>query len=222
MFSNRSLLLDVETRPDPEMELDTDWWERVEDALEPPGNTKDPLKLEDWRNEKLGKARNRMALSSRTACIAMVGVLDLDDDEPEIFMPGDDERLVDRGTEARVLHRLRMHLGDYSSSTIVGWNVRRFDLPMVLGRCAMHRIDLPQWFPNLRSYRNTGCVDLLDDIYGEGPLSEWRYLLFGEFKEVEGADLQDVSLAELAEHLRDDLIVTKELARRTEWAWRNR
>ena len=218
-----ALIIDVETRPDPAIEASAAWWQRYEDALELPGNIKDELKLEDWRQEKLGKARSKMALNARTGCIAMVGCAELDDDDAvEVFRAdGDLADVASRGSEGILLKRLSSYLFDLPSTgvPVIGWNVRKFDVPFLLARCALHDVALPRWFPNMRSYRHL-LVDLLDDIYGAGPMSEWRFVFGKGFKEIEGADLLTVPLDELEAHLRDDLEDTKMLARRTEWAWR--
>lgn len=221
-----AIILDVETREDPTIANSPDWWARFEESLELPGNIKDPMKLEDWRLDKLSKARARMALSARTACIAMIGTSDIDDgpDGAAVFRDRATDA-VDRDTEERVLRAFaesldwRNDLSRDGDPVVVGWHVRRFDVPLVIARCAVHSIELPRWFPTPRSYRER-LVDLLDDVYGDGPLSEWGFVMEGQFKEHEGAELLELSLDDLEAHLREDLATTTTLAQRTQWAWR--
>ncbi len=214
-----AIVLDIETRPDPVIAASQEWWQRFEATVEPPSNYKKEEAIAKFRAEALGKAQARMALSPLTGCIAMIGEADVDkDDEGHVWRCGEVNRTTESSTLIEFADMLTFN-HPVTPPIVIGWNVRRFDVPFLLARCAVHGIQLPPWFPTLRTYR-ADLFDLLADAYGEGKMSEWGYLLGDGFKDVEGADLLTVPLDELEAHLVDDLKRTRTLARRCEWAWR--
>ena len=85
-----------------------------------------------------------------------------------------------------------------------------------MGRCVLHQIELPKWWPAPRDYRRV--VDLMDLLGGK--LDDWSFLFTGSFKDVSGADLLEISLDELVQHLRDDLSLESHIAAWTETVWR--
>lgn len=76
------------------------------------------------------------------------------------------------GDEARKLADLASFLGS-KDPTIVGWNSRRYDMPVIVARSLAHGIALP-WYYNTRGPRyrfdTNGHWDLSDDLsdYGAG------------------------------------------------------
>lgn len=214
MHDGNWMVLDIETRPDPAMDT-PEWWERQAASLEAPANYKDPVKIEAYRAERLASARGKMALSPLTGIVACVGWQARDAEAPSVLTVQEPTR---QG-EAALLQEWAQKLWALDRSRIVGWNVREFDIPFLIARCALHQIRLP-WFWMPRDYRNV--VDLLSDFRMDGKLSEWMYAMGGSFKEVEGADLLLLPLPELAEHCRKDVGEEMALAAATEWLWGNR
>ena len=106
-------------------------------------------------------------------------------------------------------------LGGTERTMVIGWNIKRFDLPFAIGRSMIQGVALD--LPRPRDYRRV--FDLKDDTGLEGSLSVWQFAMGGGFKEVEGEDLLKLSLPELAEHCRQDMEATCAMAHRTAHLW---
>jgi len=217
-----ALVLDIETRPDPVIVHSSEWIDRLEKSLvdNPPGNIKAPEKLAAWREKKRQETVERAALSAQTGLIAMMGTANCDVDTGgiDVFVTP----APSRETENRILQDFADALIWAGPGTqIVTWGGRRFDMPFLAARCGLHRIALPDWFPTRRSYREH-LVDLCEDVFDGGRLSDWQYTYGLGHKDVEGAALLDISMSDLEAHLRDDLRHTRALALSVEWAWRAR
>jgi len=211
-MTGQASILDIETRPDPEIAESVDWWTRIRDKIEAPSNYKDPVKIEGYRDKELLKAREKMALSARTGLVAMIGTEDFRNGDQRIHT----NESLDRDGEKKALLEWIEYMPD--TSRLIGWNHAAFDMPFLAGRCMLHGIDLPHWWPSPRDYRKV--VDLML-LFG-GSLEDWRFLLRGEWKDIGSRDTLTVSIEELEKHLRDDLRDTGDIARLSESAWRNR
>lgn len=206
-----AIILDLETRPDPLIAQSEQWWTRVREGIEAPSNWKDQVKIQGFIDEAEQKLRERMALSARTGLIVMIGVRTLRSDLPSDVFRVEEET---RESEAEMLNEFIDWLPAVSTR-LLGWNIKKFDLPFLTARCLVHQIELPQWWPTPNNYR---VVTDLMDVLG-GPLDEWSFVLRGYFKDVSGADLLKLSLDDLEHHLRDDLVLTSEIATWTESIW---
>ncbi len=204
------LVLDVETRPDPAVTNNPQWWERLDAKIEAPSNYKDEMKKAAYVGERQQQLRDKIALSSRCAMLACVGLMLQDDDTPTVL--ANDE--LTRDGEKHMLRQLA-EVWPESPGCIVGFNVRDFDVPLLAVRLAIHGLELP-WLPMPRNYRQ---VVELRDLFNDGPLSEWRFVFGGGFKDVEGKQLLELPISELVEHCRDDVRVEAMLAARTAWIW---
>jgi len=204
------LVLDIETRPDPEVMDAAEFWQKKEELIEPDGRLKDPVKIADDLAKKSAQLREGAALSPITGLVAMVGLRLMHTDQNIVVGPEADPT---RESEKRVLQALAQW-GE-RPSTIIGFNVVDFDLPFLIARAALHGITIP-WLAKPRNYRR---VVELRDLFTRGSLSDWRWLFTGKFKEVEGADTLLLPMSDLRRHLEDDLNNTAVLAERTQHIW---
>lgn len=211
-MTNNVFLIDVETRPDPAMDT-PQYWQWVLNRLEPPGNIKDPVKIQAAMEEKVAKARAKMALSPSTALVPVIGISSWADDPSPTVLVAESES---REAERKVLQDLLGMLGT-EPGALLGFNIRRFDIPLLTFRFALHELELPSWWPYPKDYRR--AFDFHVDLDWDMPQSELQYAWGGGFKEVEGPDLLKLSLPELAEHCREDMGWLDAMARRTYPIW---
>ena len=208
-MTGQALILDIETRMDPD--LPDDYWDRIRERVKAPSNYKDPVKIEGYLDDQVLVAKEKAALSAKTGIVVMIGVQELGTGEMEIFeAPG-----FNREGEDKLLVEFIGWMGRYSH--IIGWNNRLFDLPFLMGRWLVHNLAFPDGWPRPRDYHRV--VDL-KELLG-GSLDDWFYLLEGDFKLVNGPEILKVSPGELRTHLIDDLRVTARIAEGTETIWRS-
>lgn len=212
-MTGQAYVLDIETRPDPTLLNDEVWWNKISEKIEAPSNYKDPLKIEAYKDAEMQKQRDAMALSPLTGMVAMIGLMSVRDGAAKIFRVED----LTTDCECEMLEEFTDWLGN--DFVMVGWNIVRFDHPFLVGRCVSHGIEFPRSFPRARDY--TKVIDL-KELLGGGSLSQWAYVIAGEFKEVDGPDLLKISMDQLEDHLRDDLVITTKIASLTEAVWRVR
>lgn len=157
------LSLDIETGDAPDLD--------VQAALEgwrPPANIKDPSKIAERRREAEQKITDRAALldSSPILCVCArsnFGALafnGMDDSRPEI----QGWQVTGCGNEREMLCRLRVVLDEYATpeTTIVGHNVRWFDLPKLRHAYIRHRLRLPEVLkPRFRDEERAEVVDTM-------------------------------------------------------------
>lgn len=216
----KALTIDIETRPDPTIDVPEFWTERKK-RIEPNGSLKDPIKIAADIDQKLSNQRARMSLSPVTGMIAVIGIADaMHDDEPVMFSvePG----AMTREGEGVMLKRFFRHFTElYDSSTdiVCTYNGRMFDVPFVAGRMLIHAIG-DEWV-KARDYAHH--LDVYDDVLGkDGKLSEWQFALGGGFKEKDGADLLELPLDELVDHCADDVRWLSTMVYRTQGVWGRR
>lgn len=211
----RAILLDFETRPDPAIMDSPEYWAWYRDRLSPDGRLKDPVKIAEDLTRKEDEHRKEFALKPYLGLIVCVGIMAYEDEAPTVLCAD----AATRQCEAQVLRQLQGFLqGVGGQPTVLGWNIKRFDLPFVIGRSLVQGI--PVDLPKPRDYRRV--FDLKDDTGLEGSLSVWQFAMGGGFKEVEGEDLLALPLPDLAEHCRQDMLATLSLAQRTEHLWGGR
>lgn len=211
----KTLVIDLETRADREIEFNEAWWDRFRERVEIPGNLKDPLKVAAYPDEAVAKARQKLALSPRTGQIAMIGIDEGDGNGVRVFKHPEGLELTREG-EREMLSEFVDEVSSRFTPALIGWNLREFDVPFLIARCTILNVRPPRWMPIPRNYRRV--IDL-KEILG-GALDDWFFLLTGKFKDVNGPEILDVSLEDLESHLIGDVAVTRQLATRTENVWR--
>jgi len=140
------LCLDLETCDAPQ-----DAIESAIKAWKPPGNVKDPDKIETRRQEAAERIREKAALldASPIICIAIIT-----DQESRMVLNGMDAQhhpidgwnVIPCGDEAGLLQILRDWLNTMTGpdTTIVGHNHRGFDIPKVRQAYIRHELKLPE------------------------------------------------------------------------------
>jgi len=206
------IVLDIETRPDPAIAEDVTWWAKQMESIEPHGSIKDPIKQEAYRQEQLDKKRAKMALSPLTGIVVCVGWQFWADEEASVL----ETKEQTRSGEKDLLERFAAAMRSEDPTLWVGWYLRRFDLPFLAARCMVVNAEIPH-LPMPRNWQRV--VDLAQDLDLEGSLSQWQYVLGGGFKEHDGEELAGLTIPELAEHCRQDVTYTAEMARRTRFVW---
>ena len=142
-FTANYLVIDIETCDAPIEEI-----EKQLDNWEPPANYKDPDKIESKRREAMDKIMERGALldASPIICIAVKT-----DKRQIVFSAmGESEPILGwelylHSNEADMLTDFRSLLNRITdiSTTVVGHNVRGFDLPKLRNAYIRHRLQLP-------------------------------------------------------------------------------
>lgn len=208
------LLIDIETRPDPDLLDNADHWARVFDELEAPKNYKDPLVIEKWKRERLVELREGCALHAHTGRIAALGLCDLRENTKPWTMYApvvreEDERMLVRNLREMVLLEAGAASAD-GGYIVAGWNIREFDIPFLTGRCLALGEPMPWRFPRAKDW--VRVLDGYEQVGGK--LSDWMRVCNLPPKKADGEDTLKLSLPELGEHCRDDLIATRVVMRR--------
>jgi hypothetical protein len=147
-----------------------------------------------------------MALSARTGMIAMIGVRDMATGKDTILT----NHSLTLEAEADLLEEFSALCHELMPEKWIGWNIEGFDLPFLLGRHVLAKRRVHKSTPSPKDRRRV--IDLKVWLDG-GSLSDWRFHMRGERKEVEGEAILYVPLDVLEEHLRDDLDITASIAR---------
>lgn len=203
------IVVDIETRPNPQVLEDPEFWARKAEQLVPPLNYKDPAKIEDWRTKRITELREHAALEATTGIIVCIGYA-----TSEVGADVLCTETQDSAGEARLLERFFEALADEDAATLrvwSGWNIASFDLPFLFGRAIAQTL----WaragvLPMPRNYRRV--LDLYQ-ILG-GTLEDWMVALGWGQKKISGPDLLTVPLDVLVEHCHDDVRVSWLLAER--------
>lgn len=210
----RPLVIDIETKPDSAVDT-PEYWAWFQSNLEPPGNLKDPLKIQAALDDKVEKARGRMALSPITAMVSVIGLMPWNEETPIVLQA----EQQNREAEAELLRTFDQHLSDYwdEAAPIITYNGRLFDLPMLAGRSAVSGVSLR--IPKARDYRRH--VDIFDDVFGkEGSQPMWFYAMGAGLPA--DVDHSQLTIADQAEKCAEDVLMLAELARRTQAIWGSR
>jgi hypothetical protein len=196
------LVIDIETRPSPELVNNEAYWKERASELEAPGNYKDPAKIEAWKTDKLWQLRQEMALSPLTGQVCCFGV----DYAAE---PGAPAEVISDAHEYDLLVRIAQRIN--RSTVLVGFNIRSFDLPFLWARMAI--AGLAAEMPAPRDYRKVGE---LRDVLTEGPLYQWAKVFGYPIGKPEWDG--EVPIDELAQKCRQDVTVTALIAKRLQGA----
>jgi DNA polymerase elongation subunit (family B) len=116
--------------------------------------------------------------------------------------------------ECELLHAFAKGLEMCGRSVITGWNVRRFDIPFIVARCALHDVKLPDWWPHMRSY--TGIVDAMEvlDPDHHYKLKHWLKRFGLPAKTEDGSEVKNMTIQEIADYCANDVIVERLLVRK--------
>lgn len=208
------IIIDIETRPDPRIWDDPDTVEEIRDGIDAPRNYKDPLKIEAYIDERLAELRKKAALQPRTGKVACVGWMRLDAYRPDQSIDENAARVsrVFADDEASVLSAMVREL--QRPTLIGGYNLREFDIPFLVYRCAVHGIDLPDWWPQRRSWdRIVDPCDLFPrgDV---GRLDEHLRAMGLPRKTMSGEESLELPLDELADYCANDVACEAALVQR--------
>ena len=175
------LCVDIETIADvPEWLI-----QRWRESIQAPGNYKDPVKIEKYREEALRKRIEKAALSPLTGKVACVGIgyKDAADWEYECFISRSmDERALLLGVDKAIASLPRV-------GWLVSFNGRKFDFPFLAVRSMKYHLELEHKWPLSKWDRRH--VDMFD-AFGEGGLGDWGRLLLGEGKTGSGSHVDEM------------------------------
>lgn len=182
---NRSALFwDIETRPLPESFLRE---HNLLPAFDPPGNIKDPEKIEERRKAHEAKAMSDAALSPLTGEICAIGFA-VDNHDPEVI------HVTDKVNEKALLQVFWRQVRNTVNAhgQLIGFNIKGFDLPFIYKRSWINRVQPVLLFTG-KWWNDSVVCDLRDwwtlgDRYAEGSLDLVSRLLLGEGKTGSGKD----------------------------------
>jgi len=200
---NPCLVYDIETAPDPILWGDVDFCSELRDGLSAPSNYKDPLKIAAAIDEKFDALRDKAALSWCHGKIRAIGWGMLGEHELPVAVASEDETdvistFVDAALREQVL--------------VGGFNVRGFDVPFLTMRAAVCGIELPRWWPTIRSWDR--IIDPVDLFGREGRLSDYLRALGLPPKTADGSEAPSMDLEELHAYVRNDVHVERLLIER--------
>jgi len=203
------IVVDAETEPDDA------WIDRTRDefmaSLEPPANYSKPETIKRWMDEQLEDRRSRAPLSSIDGRITAIACAPLWGD-------GEPHANVDRGDEAGLLAWFMAELDEMVAAVpdavgvIAGFAVADFDVPFLTARAALHRVQVPTWWPD-RPHRYGAVLDAHEILGPKGKLDLWlkRYGL--PPKSGEGSLVQTYLDEELRAYVSNDVAVERALLR---------
>lgn len=186
------------------------------EAVSAPSNYKDQAKIDAYVAEKQAEQVTRAALYPWTARVVALGV-DIGAGPLVSVCPHEaDEAHVIRTFWKSIAREHPQYI-----ETIVGFNSRSFDLPVLLARSLLLDIDAPHI--NLDRYRSPH-IDLMDRLTWFGTIParslKWYARRFGVpvTDETTGADVAALVAAgqfdKVAEHCHADLVLTRAVAER--------
>ena len=129
----------------------------------------------------------------------------------------DGHRGVIMGEEEEILRTFACILDDHKTASLVGYNIKNFDISVLKLRAARYDIKMP--FPDKRSQR---IVDLYDMLGGKWvgdtsscSLSELGWYFYGVGKKTDGGDIATMwaqgDLAGIREHCDEDVETTSRI-----------
>ena len=204
----RVLVFDIETKRD-ERYVTPERLQAIRDEITAPANYKDPQKIGAYIGEEFQKQLAKLNCRPMTGRIVGIGCAFLDGGPggTDVWgMASDDEaELIDA------------FYGQVEATTkgrdviLTGYNVRRFDIPYLAIRAAVHGLGV-RWWPRARDYRLV--CDPLDDLLQEGKLEAWLDRFGLPAKTADGSEVENMTLGQIAEYVRNDVFVERELVRR--------
>lgn len=203
------ITVDIETGPLPDGELS-----EFAPKFKPPGNYKDPEKIEAKRIEHMDKVREGAALSPLTGRVLAIGFKRSSASDVTILMDEDEASMLREFTD--------MFSRVTDGTHFVTFNGNTFDWPFIIKRCWRHRIDFP--FHRLRNGRYWGSFSVdLREVWGMGDRQASGNLdqvcrMFGLSGKTGSGDqfhslIQQGLLSEARDYLVNDVLITHDLAK---------
>ena len=216
-------IIDIETRPDPKLK------KIAEGMLKPKKGLKDPSKIKADIEEKKLKLRKKMATDPDYAKVVCIGI-------KEVGGPGKLYKLKDMEqwfkdnvvSEGRAGHR------EWKTCTIITFNGRNFDLPLLIKAGLKNNLDFPYKILNnycikrksnyfaAGDYENDASrirhIDLIEVVSGSfkqderKSLDAYSQIFSGEKKNTKGDEFFATATdKQLEEHCLEDLPMTENL-----------
>lgn len=133
---------------------------QFEPRFDPPGNIKDPAKIEVAIEKKRAAWLGKAALSPLTGQVLAVGIKHVGHDDEEILL----------GDEAEILKGFWGIVESHWPMWWIGHNIHDFDLPFLVRRSWKHNVAVPTPFWKDRRW-DTGFVDTMKlwgcGVYGD-------------------------------------------------------
>jgi len=206
-----ALIFDIETGPECDEVLSV-----MEPEFSAPSNWKDPAKIAEKVNEQREAWRAKAALCATTGRVLAIGLADkngiellcVNDNEDD---PKSERDIISEFWETACPNGKWRHL--------IGFNSNRFDIPFLVRRSYKLRIKVPYGVTNGR-YLNQRFIDLMDswkvgDYQASISLDRLAAHLGCTRKNGDGAmfaELLDEDPDQALEYLRNDIVMTQEVA----------
>lgn len=199
------LILDIETLPNQKL---TDEQKPVfDESTVKVGNLKDPAKIK----EKIDAAKaefetgltKKMSVESNYCQVLCIGYIRLDENDKVIKQ----DVIYDHHSDEMLVEGFRSYIYEGESDTIVGWNCKHFDIPVLWKRAILNWKISP--FENYRKLCNPytdECIDLMHvwNAGGYGKLIDCAKLLGIPAKEgMDGSMIYDAWKATEIDKIKD-------------------
>jgi DNA polymerase elongation subunit (family B) len=186
-----------------------------------PGNYKDPVKIASYILNKREKDESGMPLDIDFARIRAFSWAMGINSIPTVILADNEE------DERVILGRAWANIR--SVTDIAGWNIRGFDLPILLRRAWALGVDIQDPIDFSR-YGSNGVHDFMEIFYHGGnvpgprarPLKfvAWLYGIDNPLPELNGSMVKDMDSRTLIEYAANDVVMVQKLARRLKgWYW---
>ena len=198
--------------------------ERVGSKVTPPANYKSEEAIEKWWREKGNDqkvdAQRKTALEPLYGSIKMIGH-QFNDGEPEVLTGAEKDILERFFSIMNALHKTDADGLPYVP-TIVGHNVKAFDLTFIRKRAIVLGVKMPSW---MGCYYTRYSTDVLDTriewsgqfVYGAAgyvKLDDLAFALLGESKTSDGAASLDMTEEECIHYCKSDVALTYKIFQR--------
>jgi DNA polymerase elongation subunit (family B) len=186
-----------------------------------PGNYKDPEKIARYIADKQAKAKEEMPLDIDFARIRAFSWAMGINSIPTVILADNEE------DERVILGRAWTNIGLVTD--IAGWNIRGFDLPILLRRAWALGVEIQRPIDFSR-YGSNGVHDFMDIFYHGGNVPgprarslkyvSWMYGVDNPLPELNGSMVKDMDSRTLIEYAANDVILVQKLASRLKgWYW---
>ncbi len=212
-MNNHIMIVDIETKPNKVMKPHLD-------TPTAPSNYKDPIKIESYIKEATKEQYPRCSLDIDFCRIVCLGIsLDLHDPEHLIYSCSNEIE------EASALEQF-WEFAIFSQ--IIGYNLKAFDLPIILRRSFLLGIQPRVFLGNLKY--NPMIIDLME-LYYHGGIGSVRYRSLkkvckmlgipNELPDADGSKVIDMDEKEIRKYCANDITLTQALAKKMQgYYWR--
>lgn len=202
-MTDSALVFDVETWVDWPFVRRPEFLDPFLESYEAPKTLKDPIKIAVHHTKHWTDERRRWTFSPLTARVCSIAWADLWGG-PVAAIADDDEAVVLK-TFADVLTQRG------GPPMLVGFNVRRFDIPFLTVRASILDVELPHWWPRGNDYRQ---VADLCDLTDRGGLDQWLLRCDLPRKTGSGEHVEYMPLSEIEAYNMHDVHVERLLAQK--------